>query len=224
MNLQINFIDNNIVFEDGKVNVIEIENKEYFYRIVSELNNLQNGIDSNEINYFVNEEEKQLLNKLNVYIDYFNIDLNTRKNKITLNKYIVNTLDEEDINYINNIDRKLKNYFKRIIQEIDIPINIDNDFLVDNYIKLVNPIINQKDQLLDKLTLIIDFEKVFHSNEINIFINLKQYLSEIELEELYKYSIYNNIKVLLIDNTAYGISNKYEKKLLIDSNLEEFLL
>ena len=224
MNLQINFIDNNIVFEDGKVNVIEIENKEYFYRIVSELNNLQNGIDSNEITYFVSEEEKQLLNKLNVYIDYFNIDLNTRKNKITLNKYIVNILDEEDINYINNIDRKLKNCFKRIIQEIDIPINIDNDFLVDNYIKLVNPTINQKDQLLDKLTLIIDFEKVFHSNEINIFINLKQYLSEIELEELYKYSIYNNVKILLIDNTSYGISNKYEKKLLIDSNLEEFLL
>ena len=85
MNLQINFIDNNIVFEDGKVNVIEIENKEYFYRIVSELNNLQNGIDSNEITYFVSEEEKQLLNKLNVYIDYFNIDLNTRFEQRRLN-------------------------------------------------------------------------------------------------------------------------------------------
>ena len=45
-----------------------------------------------------------------------------------------------------------------------------------------------------------------------------------ELNELNKYSLYNNIKILLIDSQCYNSTNKFEKKLIIDRNLEEFLL
>ena len=56
------------------------------------------------------------------------------------------------------------------------------------------------------------------------FINLKQYLTNDELLELYKYSIYCQIPIVLIDSQTYGTSLKYEKKLIIDSELDEFML
>ena len=44
------------------------------------------------------------------------------------------------------------------------------------------------------------------------------------LIELYKYAIYNKIKILLIDSQSYGTTTSYENKLIVDSNLDEFML
>ena len=50
--------------------------------------------------------------------------------------------------------------------------------------------------------------------------NLKLYLSEEELIELYKYSLYNEIKLFLIEKDYTG-KLKYEKILLIDENFDD---
>lgn len=84
--------------------------------------------------------------------------------------------------------------------------------------------INKTDDLLDNLLLLIDLEKVLKINEILFFINLKQYLSQEELIEFYKYAIYNEIKIVLVDSQSYGVKLDYEKKLIIDANLDEFVL
>ena len=70
----------------------------------------------------------------------------------------------------------------------------------------------------------IDINSIFNINELLVFINLKQYLTNEELKEFYKYSLYNNVKIILIDSQSYGTANEYEKKLIIDNNLDEFLL
>ena len=65
---------------------------------------------------------------------------------------------------------------------------------------------------------------MFKEKGILVFINLKQYLSKNELLELYKYSIYNQVQIILIDSQSYGVTLEYEKKLIIDDNLEEIVL
>lgn len=55
-------------------------------------------------------------------------------------------------------------------------------------------------------------------------INLKQYLNKNELIELYKYSIYNEINIVLVDCETYGITTNNGKKLVIDENLDEYVL
>jgi len=69
-----------------------------------------------------------------------------------------------------------------------------------------------------------DIENVFKIDVLLVFVNLKQYLSTNELAELYKYSLYNDVQILLIDSQSYGATIDNEKKLIIDSNLDEFLL
>lgn len=51
--------------------------------------------------------------------------------------------------------------------------------------------------------------------------NLKTFLQEDDLLELYKYSMYNNIKLLVLENKHYENVLKYEKKNIIDENFDE---
>ena len=51
--------------------------------------------------------------------------------------------------------------------------------------------------------------------------NLKTFLQEADLLELYKYSIYNNIKLLILENKHCENALKYERKNIIDENFDE---
>ena len=106
---------------------------------------------------------------------------------------------------------------------MDLPLTVvDKD--INNIVKLIKLSINYKNDLLDNLLLLIDLEKILKISNILIFVNLKQYLEQEELIELYKYAIYNQIKIILIDSQAYGTKLLYEKKLIIDKDLVEFML
>ena len=84
--------------------------------------------------------------------------------------------------------------------------------------------ITEEGNLLKKLYTLIDLITELQNYELLIFVNLKQFLSKEELNEYYKYAIYNHVSLLLIDNISYGIAQNYEKKLIIDDNLEEFIV
>ncbi len=77
---------------------------------------------------------------------------------------------------------------------------------------------------MKNILTLIDLYKETKEIDIIFLINIKQYLSDIELQELYKYSLYNNVFIVLIDSQVYGEKRKFEKKLIIDDNLEEYVL
>lgn len=224
MKMKINFLDNEIKFIDGYINNIEVENKKYFFRIINNLF-LTNVEYNDEILFFDdNYKEINLTNKMNIVIDYFNIDFNNKKYLTETYKLVSEQLTEENRKKINNEYRKIVSSLKTILNKIDIPITINEELDITSLQKIFKLSINNKDEIIEKLLLLIDIEKIFHINKLLIFVNLKQYLSKEELKELYKYSIYNNVKILLIDSECYGTCNEFEKKLIIDENLEEFVL
>lgn len=223
MKIKFDFLDNIIEFIDGYINVIETENKKYFTRIINDLLLLNEGT-LEEINIFENNNELNITNKINIIIDYFNIDFNNKKYINEINKIIINNIDESIIKQINDIYKQLYKQLNKVIKNIDLPIIIDNNIELNYLLKIIKMSIQSQNDILSKILLLIDIEDILKIDNLLIFINLKQYLTKEELEELYKYSIYKNVKILLIDSQAYGISNKYEKKLLIDENLEEYVL
>ena len=199
MKLKISFIENSIDICDDKVNIIEIQNKNYFYRVINYFNELYNGNSINEIRMYENNNEINLINKINLIIDYFNIDLNTRKNLNLIYSLIKENIDEYTNEKINKINKDINKIFNKIILNIDIPIEINSEYNLENYIKFISPIIKKRDSVIENLMLTIDIEKSLNLNRIIIFVNLKQYLSNSEIVELYKYSIYNNIHIILIE-------------------------
>lgn len=223
MKLNIKYIENIIEFEDGIINCIEIENKTFLYRVINDLNYLSNG-DYVENIVFSDDSLKEcnILGKINIICDYFNFDFNNKKILSILNKKISDEVKLEDKVELAKLYNKIVKKFESTINELDLNLTIENEFNVESFVKLLNITINKKDNLLDNLFMLIDIEKILNINKIIVFVNLKQYLSKAELLEFYKYSLYNSVVILLIDSISYGVANKYEKKLIIDKELEEF--
>ncbi|MCF7627496.1 type II-A CRISPR-associated protein Csn2 [Holdemanella sp. SCCA2] len=225
MKIKINYLENIIQLNDEKVLSIEIENKNYFYRLISNLYSIINSEIVEEITVYDNEDkELNISNKAKIFINFFNFEFDSKKYTNDINKYIINEMDENDkINLLKSYNKLIETFIK-ILNKSDLPLQILEDITVDNIIKNLKLTINSKNSLLDNLMLLIELEKTLKTNNLLIFVNLKQYLTNQELIELYKYSIYNKIKILIIDSQSYGGTLDYENKLIIDSNLDEFML
>lgn len=225
MKLKVNYFENIISLNDDNVQLIEIENKKTFYRFISDLYAMKNGGKLNEV-YFYNElnEEINMNEKIEVYTDFFNFDFNSKKNLSSLNKCIINYLSPDTKEAILNNFQKLYKIISKHLFDFDLPLGISDNVNIEDVLKLMKISINNKNDLLDNLLLLIDLEKLLKVNSILFFVNLKQLLSKDEIIEFYKYAIYNNIKIVLIDSQSYGIKLEYENKLIIDENLDEFVL
>ena len=119
---------------------------------------------------------------------------------------------------------RLIDTFLKILNKSDLPLQIMEEITIENIIKNLKLSISPKNDLLNNLLLLIELERILKTNNLLIFINLKQYLSDEELNELYKYALYNSVNLLMIDSQCYKNTNEYEKKLIIDSNLDEFVV
>ena len=225
MKLEIKYLDNDIDIKENEVYALEVENKNYFYRIVRDLHNISNNniVDdiylsddnNNEINYF---------NKFKIFIDFFDFNFDSKKITNDIIKYLNKNISIEVKDSILNQYNKIIKLYKKELNNIDIPLMIETETDSDNITKSLKISIEVKQNLIENLLLLIDIENILETKDILIFVNLKQYLTKNELEELYKYSIYNEVSILLIDSQCYGGTLNNEKKLIIDENLDEFML
>ena len=225
MKLVINFLDNDLYINSERVLSIEVENKSYFYRIVNCFNSLYVGDKIDEINFYDEKfNEINLNNKILIMYDFFNFDFNSKKNISKIYKLIEDNLDEKSLQSFNNLYSKLLKILKNELNYLDINIKLDEEYKMENILKIVKLSIEKKDSLMDNLFLLIDLEKILKVNEVLVFVNLKQYLSKDELKEFYKYIVYNNLCAVFVDSQTYGIADNMENKIIIDDNLNEFVL
>ena len=224
MKLNVKYFENLIVFNNTEINVIEIENKAIFYRFIRDLHSINSYDVYEDIQFFGEDTEINMINKLKIYVDFFDFQFDSKKSINDISKYVSSSVNEEDKDKIKSLYNKIIKSYEKILNEIDLPLCVDNELNFDNLSKLIKLSIQTKDELLDNLLLLIDLERVLKSKCLLVFVNLKQYLSKNELIELYKYAIYNNVNIFLVDSQSYGVTLKYEKKLIIDDNLDEFVL
>ena len=171
--------------------------------------------NNNEINYF---------NKFKIFIDFFDFNFDSKKITNDIIKYLNKNISIEVKDSILNQYNKIIKLYKKELNNIDIPLMIETEIDSDNITKSLKISIEVKQNLIENLLLLIDIENILGTKDILIFVNLKQYLTKNELEELYKYSIYNEVSILLIDSQCYGGTLNNEKKLIIDENLDEFMI
>ena len=205
MRLKVNYIDSDIVLNQENILSIEIENKNIFYKLLNDLLLISLGELVDNISFY-NESntEINMNNKISIIIDYFNFNFDVKKYTSEINKLVLKNIDEKLRQDIITNYNKISNNLRKILNEIDLPLQIVNDFNLEDLLKFIKISVNKFEDLLENLFLIIDLEKILRIKDIIIFVNLKQFLSKNELEELYKYAIYNNVNILLIDSQTYG--------------------
>lgn len=225
MNIKVEYFDQKIAIDKDNIRVLEIENKKYFYHFVSDLYQI-NEIGFSDHIEFLNYEgsEVNMNGKIRIFLDYFDLGYQSKKYMNDFIKYIYKSIDEITKNKLNSETQKLTKLIQNIFQNSDLPLNLTENIDLEYFLKNLKFKINFKDNLLDNLLLLIDLERILNSSNLLIFINLKQYLTSQELIELYKYAIYNQTQIMLIDSQSYGVSLNYEKKHIIDEDLNEIVL
>ena len=169
MNMKVSYIDN-IIDLNNNVNVLEIENKKYFYRLINDLYSMYNNEESESILFFENEVEKSMNNKLKIFINYFDFGFDSKKYVNDLSKYINNNINDQNKNNLIVLYNKIIKLYKKILNDIDLPLNVEESITTDNLTKFVKISINYKNELLDNLLLLIDFyqlKTIFRSCGIN---------------------------------------------------------
>lgn len=225
MKIKIRYLDNKIELNEGNIPVIEVENKKYFYRLVNDFWRIYNSNIIEDI-IFLNDENQEIncCNKIKVILNYFDLGFESKKYMNDIFKYINENISDEDRNSLNTQYSRMIKMYRKTLNHFDISLSVESELDIDNLTKIMKVRINSNNELLNNLLLIIDLERELKSNKLLIFINLKQYLKKEELKELYKYSIYNQVKILLIDSQSYGGTLNNENKLIIDENLDEFMI
>lgn len=222
MKVTVSYLENNIEINNENINVLEIENKKLFFRLINDLNQICNNNVIEEIKAFSDDKEINITNKVNVISDFFNIDFS--RYMLSINKLINENLKDNSDKTLLLLYKKLIQKYNSIISTVDLPIAVNNDATIESLTKLFKLKVNYKNSIIENLFSIIELERSLKSSKFIVLVNLKQYLDGIELNELYKYSIYNNVNVILIDSQCYGCSNDFEKKLIVDNNLVEFVV
>ena len=218
--------ENKIKFEDGKINVLEIYNKKLFTNFIEYLNEQCNekAEEDNKI-ILVKDSKRQKIGKsIFLLTDLFNLELNSKKilNKIydVIEQNIKNKQDDE----INKMVISLRNYLIEEINEIPFEFNMNSEIEIQDLLKIFNVKIDTSCyiSMIEKIEFIIDIISNLKIAEVLVIPNLKIYLNEKELLEIYKYSIYNNVKLLVVESICEDKLLKYERKNIIDENFDEF--
>lgn len=225
MNLIYTFLDNKIDLYNDYVNSIEVLNNNYFYRLTNLIYKYSNDQEVEELYFTENNEEIKLNKKIRIITNYYDFDFNNKKYINELIKNISNNTDDNILLKLNNNYNKLYKVLSSLINSVDLnfKVDINDEFSINEILNNFNLSIPSKDNLLDNLILLIDIEKQFNINKVLVFINLKDYLSREDIIEFEKYCIYNNMYVILFDNSKYK-NNSYEKKFIIDKDLSEVIL
>lgn len=226
MKLKINGFENEIVFKDNTVNVLDIENASCFAHIIEILNSKLNGMESNEI-FLLDEQDQELNMSEEMYIifDLFNIDYNAKKVLNKIYSIITKNIENNQNFEISRLTVKLRNYIIQEINELPFEFTMKDELEITEILKLYNLKIDSENytNILERVEILIDIISTLKIAKILVIPNLKTYLSEEDLVEVYKYSLYNNIDLLIIERDIKTIL-KYEECLVIDSEFNEEVL
>ena len=226
MKLKINGFENEIQFDDEHINALTINNSKCFSHIIGILNDKINGIESNEI-FLLDEKNQEIKMDKKVYIvlDIFNIDYNSRKVLNKIYDIIAENIEKNQDYEVDKMVMELRNYIIQEINELPFEFVMKSELEIPEILKLYNLKIDDVNytSILEKVEILIDIISTLKVADILIIPNLKLFLSSEELVELYKYSLYNNVKLLLIERNNEE-QLKYEKNIIIDENFCDFII
>ena len=180
MKITISYLENNVEITNDFINVLEIENKKVFFRLINDLNQICNGNVIEEIKAFSDDKEINITNKVNVISDFFNIDFS--RYMLLINKLINENLKDNSDKSLLLLYKKLIQKYNNIISTVDLPIAVNNDATIESLTKLFKLKVNYKSSIIENLELIknlllvpmllsvfvIDYKKQIIPNRLNL--------------------------------------------------------
>lgn len=212
-------LEQQLVFQENKVNVLVIEQKELFRRMIQELDK---QISGEECGFVLSDNNKTIkIDKaICLILNPFALDINSRKALTGLyNELGKLGLNEENYLKTCSLKGQIAEYIYDLLNQVDYALKFQDDFDLQSMFKALEVEFEAGEgNFLEGLVYFLDVCSKFQKVKILTFVNLKTYLMSEELHEFYKEAFYRKIQLLLLENNI-GDELAEEAVSIVDADL-----
>lgn len=196
-------LEQQLIFPENKVNVLVIEHKELFRRMIQEL---AKQIDGVEGRFVLSDNDKILKIDKDVclVVNPFALEINSRKALTGLYNEL-GKLGMNEENYLNTcrVKGQIAEYIYGLLNQVDYALKFQDDFNLQSLFKALEVEFESgEENFLEGLVYFMDVCSKFQKVKIFAFVNLKTYLTNDELKKIYKEAFYRKIQLLLLENSV----------------------
>lgn len=206
-------------FTEEKVNVVVIENREEFRHLLEEILMQTDGKEGRFV-LSDNGEILKIANNVQCIINPFLLELNGKK---ILDKIYTlcmqEILDSELFIQQEELFSNILVFAEKVMEKVDYSLCCTHEIDIKSLFKLVDmKFQNGQGDFLEKIVDYIKVNNTLLSNKIFIFVNLRSFLNEKELELLYKTARYEKVFLVFVEAHDFDDKSDYEKKYIIDKD------
>lgn len=215
------YFDEPIIFEENCIQELIIENQKMFRSFIGTLSDAIAGYDTELIISRNNNEIISAGKCIELIFSPLYLDFKSKRigNKL-IESLTVTTKEFEDDFY--RLAKEINRFGSDISLQSDYEITFDEILHLSQFIKLLGFEIDIND--LNVNERIIEYMHICNSllgKELFVFVGLKNYFDEEEMEMLLKDMVAAKYNVLLIENVQRKYISKYERKRIIDRDICE---
>ncbi|MBQ2639121.1 type II-A CRISPR-associated protein Csn2 [Candidatus Saccharibacteria bacterium] len=207
--------------ENNHINELIVESPTFFREIIGEMK-----FDTSKeakLNIFDDKKGINPSSDVDVIFNPVELDFNQRKVNATLMKILVKVSISEDF-YMstNKFKTKIIKYLNEIVNSEDFGFEIGaDDFSIDQIAKAVNfHIVGDEDDFVELITDYLEVMTELGGIRLFVFVGLRGYLKDEELERFVKNLKDRQVDVLLLENVDRGVVKEISR-VVIDRDLCE---
>ena len=188
-----------IELKENKVSVIIVEDITFRLSIVEELYLQVMGKEGNWL-LIENEKKYELAKKAEIILEPFSLELNNKKVKNKLYQDIKTIAEEFFFAQGLEVHSNICIYLENVLERISYPVKYKEEWDVLELLKAYSVELEEESgNICEKLFHYIKLMNQVCGISIFITVNIKQYLSQKQIFELYKLAGYSKIQLVLIE-------------------------
>lgn len=207
--------------ENHHLGELIIESPTLFREICRDLN--EETDDGVGISFSSGDKLLSFSSELDAIFNPTKLNFNSRKAVATLLKMLVKTSNSEDF-YLstNKFKTKIVKYLNELADTENFGFEVvADDFNLDQIAKAVNfHVVGDEDDFIELLTDYLEVMTDLGGIKLTIFVNLRSYLSDSELEHFIKNVLNHQFDVLLIENQVRAKYDEFQR-IIVDADFCE---
>lgn len=207
-----------IELKENVISVLVIEKVGLRLSIVEELYSQVMGKEGNWI-LVENEKNYELGKKAEMILEPFSLELNNKKVKNKLFQDI--KVVAQDYCFAQGVElhSHICNYLETLFERIPYPVKYEEEWNLSEILKAYGVELEEEcDDMCEKLINYLKLIKQVCGIDVFIILNIKQYLTEEQILELYKIAKYNKIQLVMIEFNMSGEKHDCEEIYILDKD------
>lgn len=191
--------------KENIVSIIVLEDVKLRLPLINELFSQTSGNEGNWL-LFENDKSFDLGKKVELILEPLTLTLNNKKVKTKLYQDIKTIAQDYCFSQGLEVHSQICNYLENMLDKLPYPVKYDEDWDVSEILKAYNvELVEEYDNIFEKLYNYIKLVNTVCGTDIFIMVNIKQYLTDDQITELYKMAAYGKIQLVLIE---FSTNNK----------------